>query len=101
MLLREIGTNESHEIAFNFHDDYNNARFCLRNFRSAVPGGVDVVKEVFTVDMGNVSCMASLNVSGNTTLNNATIINSPLNVVADIMGSGTAFTNLNYDIKNL
>ncbi len=51
-----------------------------KKYSTAVVGGVDVVKEVFTVDMGNVSCMSSLNVSGSTTLNNATTINSSLNV---------------------
>jgi hypothetical protein len=40
---------------------------------------------------------SSLNVSGNTTLNNATTINSSFNVVGNIIGSGTALTNLNYN----
>ncbi len=35
--------------------------------------------------------------SGNTTLNNATTINSSFNVVGNIIGSGTALTNLNYN----
>ncbi len=54
--------------------------FCIRSVQSAVVGGVDIVKEVFTVEMGNVPCMSSLNVSRSTTLNNATTINSSLNV---------------------
>jgi hypothetical protein len=36
-------------------------------------------------------------VSGDTTLNNATTINSSLNIVGNIIGSGTALTNLNYN----
>jgi hypothetical protein len=43
------------------------------------------------------TCRSTLNVSGNTTLNNATTSNSLLNVVGNIIGSGTAFTNLNYN----
>ncbi len=40
---------------------------------------------------------SSLNVSGFTTLNNATTINSTLNVIGNIIGSGTALTNTNYN----
>ncbi len=36
-------------------------------------------------------------VSGFTTLNNATTINSTLNIMGNIIGSGTALTNLNYN----
>jgi hypothetical protein len=39
--------------------------------------------------------LSSLNVSGTTTLNNATTSLSSLNVVGNIIGSGTALTNLN------
>jgi hypothetical protein len=46
---------------------------------------------------GASTLSSSLNVSGNTTLNNATTINSSLNVVGNIIGSGTALTNLNYN----
>jgi len=41
--------------------------------------------------------LSALNVSGFTTLNSATTINSTLNVVGNIIGSGTALTNLNYN----
>ncbi len=110
--LRQIGTtNEAYKLAFDFHDDDNDARFCIRSVRSAVEGGVDIVREVFTVDMGNVSCMASLyvsgtttlnnattllsslNVSGTTPLNNATTLSSSLNVVGNLIGSGAALKN--------
>ena len=36
-------------------------------------------------------------VSGTTSLNNATTINSTLNIVVNVKGSGTALTNLNYN----
>jgi hypothetical protein len=63
--LRQIGTSEAYKLAFDFHDDNNDARFCLRSVQSAVSGGVDVIKEVFTVDMGNVTCANSLIVGNN------------------------------------
>ncbi len=44
---------------------------------------------------GQTTAKSYLNVSGNTTLTNATTINSSLNVVNNIVGSGTALTNLN------
>jgi hypothetical protein len=76
--LRQIGASEAYKLALDFHDDDIDARFCIRSIQSA--GGTDIVKEVFTVDMGNVSCMSSLNVSGFTTLSNDTTINGILNV---------------------
>ncbi len=52
--IRQIGTSEAYKLALDFHDDNNDARFCIRNVQSSVAGGVDVVREVFTVDNGNV-----------------------------------------------
>jgi hypothetical protein len=46
---------------------------------------------------GATTCISSLNVSGSTTLNNATTLLSSLYVVGNIIGSGTALTNLNYN----
>ena len=63
--MRQVGTSEAYKLAFDFHDDNNDARFCLRSVQSAVSGGVDVIKEVFTVDMGNVTCANSLTVGNN------------------------------------
>ncbi len=77
--LRQIGTSEAYELALDFHYDDIDARFCIRSIQSA-GAGTDIVKEVFTVDMGNVFCMSSLNVSGFTTLSNDTTINGILNV---------------------
>jgi hypothetical protein len=53
--LRQIGTSDNYKLAFDFHDDSNDARFCLRSVRSAVAGGVDVINEVFTVDNGDLT----------------------------------------------
>jgi hypothetical protein len=41
--------------------------------------------------------ISTLNVSGTTTLNNNTTLLSSLNVVGNIIGSGTALTNLNFN----
>jgi hypothetical protein len=103
--LRQIGSNNAYKLAFDFHDDGDDARFCLRSINSF--SNPDIITEVFTVDNGNVSCvgtlnvsgttrlnsattlLSSLNVSGTTTLNNATTLLSPYSVVGNIIGSGT------------
>ncbi len=65
--LRQIGTDNVFKLAFDFHDDGNDARFCIRNVQTA---GVttDVITEVFTVDNGNVSCTGYIT-SGNNVWN--------------------------------
>jgi hypothetical protein len=70
--LRQNGTSEAHKLAFDFYDDDNDARFCLRSVQSAGPGGVDVIREIFNVDMGNVTCSGTVSSSGNLTCNNST-----------------------------
>ena len=80
--LRQIGGVNAYKLAFDFHDDVNDARFCIRRILSTTTP--DGISEVFTVDNGNVSCTGILNVGGN------------------IIGSGTGITNLNYNaITNL
>ena len=49
------------------------------------------------VGIGTTAPSAGLHVSGTTVLNNATTCLSSLNVVGNIIGSGTALTNLNYN----
>ena len=65
--LRQIGTSNTYKLAFDFHDDGNDARFCLRNVQSA---GVttDIITEVFTVDNGYVTCTGYIT-SGNNNWN--------------------------------
>ena len=46
----------------------------------------------------NVLVYNNLNVSGTTTLNNATTCMGTLNIQGNIIGSGTAISNLNYSI---
>ena len=53
--LRQIGGNEAYKLAFDFHDDNNDARFCIRSINSDPEGVADVIREVFSVDMGKVS----------------------------------------------
>ena len=51
--LRQIGGDNAFKLAFDFHDDDADARFCIRKVQSA---GVDpdIISEVFTVNNGNV-----------------------------------------------
>ncbi len=46
---------------------------------------------------GATTCISFLNVSGSTTLNNSITLLSTLNLTVNIIGSGTALTNLNYN----
>ena len=56
--IRQIGIDNAYKLAFDFHDNGNDARFCLRNITSS--SNPDTVTEVFTVDNGNVSCTGSI-----------------------------------------
>jgi hypothetical protein len=47
--------------------------------------------------MPSTSTDGTLNISGTTALNNDTTLLSSLNLSDNIIGSGTALTNLNYD----
>ena len=50
--LRQIGTPEAYKMAIDFHDDNNDARFCLSSVQSSVAGSgdtVDIIKKVFTI----------------------------------------------------
>ena len=57
--LRQIGGNESIKLALDFHDDANDARFCIRGIASA-GNNPDIITEVFTVDNGNVNITGGL-----------------------------------------
>jgi hypothetical protein len=61
--LRQIGDNEAIKLALDFHDDANDARFCIRSIASA-GNNPDVNYEVFTVDNGNVNCTGNITCSG-------------------------------------
>jgi len=52
--LRQLGGNNVYKLAFDFHDDNNDARFCLRSVQSA-GAEPDNMVEVFTVDNGNTT----------------------------------------------
>jgi hypothetical protein len=56
--LRQIGGNESIKLAFDFHDDINDARFCIRSSNDYTYP--DTIKEVFTVDDGNFTCTGTI-----------------------------------------
>jgi hypothetical protein len=53
--LRQIGGDNTYKLTFDFHDDNNDARFSIRNVQSA-GADPDIITEVFSVDMGNVTC---------------------------------------------
>ncbi len=53
--LRQIGGDNTYKLAFDFHDDDADARFCIRKIQSAGQNP-DIVKEVFTVDNGDITC---------------------------------------------
>ncbi len=48
-------------ISFDFHDDGNDARFCIRNINSVA--NLDGTTEALTVDNGNVSCTGNITIS--------------------------------------
>ena len=52
--LRQLGGNNVYKLAFDFHDDNTDARFCLRSVQSA-GAEPDNIVEVFTVDNGNTT----------------------------------------------
>jgi len=56
--LRQIGGNNAYKLALDFHDDGNDARFCIRNVASAAEP--DSITEVFTVDNGNVTATGNI-----------------------------------------
>ncbi len=61
--VRQIGSDNAYKLALDFHDDGNDARFCIRNVQST--NAPDTISEVFIVDNGNVSFTGKL-ILGNT-----------------------------------
>ena len=57
--IRQIGGTNAYKLAFDFHDD-GEARFCIRNVKST--DSPDTIKEVFTVDDGNVTCTSNIGI---------------------------------------
>ena len=49
--LRQIGTSEAYKLAFDFHDDNNDARFCLRSVEQCFIIFVDILYQF--CDIGN------------------------------------------------
>ena len=50
--IRQIGGNNAYKLAFDFHDDNDDARFCIRSIESTA--NPDITREVFTVNNTNV-----------------------------------------------
>ena len=90
--LRQIGGNNAFKLAFDFHDDEADARFCIRKIQST--NNPDTVAEVFTVDNGNVSCTGSITAnSGQSTIKNYLYIYNPDGRITHLPFSGN---NQNY-----
>ena len=55
--IRQIGNTDAYKLAFDFYDDNNDGRFCIRRIQ---PNGAsaDIIKELFTVDNSTVSIRA-------------------------------------------
>jgi len=63
--LRQIGGNDAYKLTFDFHDGNNDARFCIRTIQSFF-SSADIIKEVFTVDNGDLTITGKLSAnSGN------------------------------------
>jgi hypothetical protein len=60
--LRNIGGDETIKLALDFHDDNDDARFCIRCVQSA-GAEPDNIKEVFTVDNANTTINGNLSVA--------------------------------------
>jgi len=80
LYLRQIGGNNSYKLAFDFHDDLDDARFCLRSVGSA---GTDAIREYFTVENQNVTISGdnpTLTIKGNEELQTSIIyLSTPVN----------------------
>ena len=48
----------TYKLSSDFHDDDADARFCIRKIQSTA--SPDIVKEVFTVDNGNITCTGNI-----------------------------------------
>ena len=74
--LRQIGAPDAIKLSLDFHDDFNDARFCIRRIISWIDP--DDVVEVFTVENGNVSC------TGNITTTTGTITGATINASTNL-----------------
>ena len=54
--IRQIGDTNNYKLAFDFYDDNNDGRFCIRRIQPNV--STDTIKELFTVDNSTVSIRA-------------------------------------------
>ncbi len=59
--IRPMGGVNAYKLAFDFHDNESDARFCIRKIQSTA--NPDSISQVFTVDNGNVSCTGDLTIA--------------------------------------
>ena len=88
--IRQVGSDYAYKLAFDFHDDDNDARFCIRNVVQPA-NKPDTITEIFTVDNGNVSF------TGSTTASGAISSSSPITASGAITpNSGQSTIKINY-----
>ena len=92
--IRQIGTTNAYKLAFDFHDDEADARFCIRKIQSAAQS-TDIIDEVFTVDNGNVTATGKINSLTNLQENSVNLSSKYLKLDGtNTMTSGLKFNNL-------
>jgi hypothetical protein len=82
--IRQVGSDNFFKLALDFHDDGDDARFCIRNVKST--DTPDTIIEVFSVNNGNVACTGNLIVNDITRSRNYFNFGTTLNYQASYNG---------------
>ena len=82
--IRQVGSDNFFKLALDFHDDGDDARFCIRNVKST--DTPDTITEVFSVNNGNVACTGNLIVNDITRSRNYFNFGTTLNYQASYNG---------------
>ena len=77
--IRQIGGNNAFKLAFDFHDDGTDARFCIRNVKST--DATDTITEVFTVDNGNTTMTGICTANGGFSGSGASLTSIPFSAL--------------------
>ena len=93
--LRNIGDQESIKLALDFHDDADDARFCIRSVQSSAEP--DIIREVFTVnnDTVGINCPTPL---GTLSLGRPDVIDNDASLtISKKIGSGARNFKMGFD----
>jgi len=82
--IRQVGSDNFFKLTLDFHDDGDDARFCIRNVKST--DTPDTITEVFSVNNGNVACTGNLIVNDITRSRNYFNFGTTLNYQASYNG---------------